>query len=241
VQLWYGGYAFPANAVEVTTQRDLVDDDRGLPVAYRDTMTGQGTVFGSSQSEITAACAALERALGLQGQNLVMYQDNGAVAFGLLNALSLNGVRMKGPNYPSSQGAEYATYRTFSFVCTADYPLPTLPAGANLLVSFQETLSFSGGGPKRAFLQPVNGLPIRQTVYAATPYLATQSGSAAALRGWPTPPPPLWPGLLLENGEPSLESPQRGPRGLIFTVSWSYRFGSVTPLNGRPNQWIGSS
>lgn len=248
MQLRYGPYRFDANAVAVATAKETTFDARGQPSGERHTFTMQGRLVPPDSAVTTAArqaaiatkCAALEVALRRPFQDLVMARDDGGEAFALKSATSINGVRVtRGPDYPNSEGAEFVNYRTFSLVVEAEYPLATAGAAGGLLVAFRETVAFSGGGPVREFLQPVNGLPIRQVLYAATPYRAIQTGSASSLGNWPTPPLPLWLPDLQKAAEPSFESPQRGPRGLEFAVSWRYEFGSERPLLGRPNRWVG--
>lgn len=249
MQVRIGGYAFPAGLVAVATSIDVVDDARGLPSVESHTLTLQGEFVVSSESagtaarqaELQAKCAALERAVRRPViPDVIVTRDDGAFAFGLRGGSSLSGIkRRSGPNYPNSQGAEFVNFRAFQLVFTAEYPIRTSGQFVNPLVSFRETVSFSGGGPVRDFLQPVNGPPIRQVLYQATPYRAIQTGTASALGGWPTPPAMLWPADRLKDPEPSFDGPQRGPRGLEFAVSWRYEFGSERPLTGRPHTWAG--
>jgi hypothetical protein len=246
VQLRYGSYLFPANAVAVATDKRPAFDGRGKPVSRRDTFTMHGWLLPSpaavtpaaAQADLANQCALLERALAVQFADLVMTRDDGGIAFALLNATSIDGVRItSGPNYPTGEGAEFATFRSFSFTAEASY---AVAGAASPLVSFQETVTFTGGGPVKDFLQPVNGPPVRQLLLQATPYRATQQGQAVALGGWPTAPGPLWPQALLKNPDLSFASPvfQLG-RGLEYPISWAYVFGSAAPLQGRPNRWVG--
>ena len=248
MRLRYGGYWFDSGAVAVATAKETVFDTRGFAASERHTFSMRGTltpdVTGTAaqqQANLTAKCAALERALRLQGLDLVMYDDGGGVAFSLPNVRALGGTRItRGPNYPESSGAEYVNYRTFDFTAEAEFPLTATGVGGTILVAFTETLSFSGGGPVNDFIPVVNVDPVPVELFARTPYRARQAGSAVALGTWPVAPTPLWPQYLLRNGEPTIVSPQRGARGLEYGITWSYEFGSVRPLLGRPNPWVGS-
>lgn len=230
MQLAVGSYRFLSDTAAVRTSRRLIHDDFNNPVAYRVTLACDGRLDGNSQSEITAASVALETALLLPFQDIVMYQSDGGVAWSLLNATSIAGVRITDMEYPSGEGAEYATYRTFRFTAEADYPT----GFGSLLIAFTETVTFYGGGALRGFLQPDNAPPIPQTIKLALPFYAEQVGEATALKAWPEPAGPIWPAALLEAPRKPYTSPRRVERGLGFTVGWSYWFGSASPLNGRP-------
>lgn len=248
MRLRYGSYWFDNDSVFVATAKRTNFDTRGLPASETHTFRMRGWLYpavsgtaAQQQVSLTARRVALERALRLQRQDLVFYGDDGHVVFALTNARALGGVRItEGPDYPGELGFEHGGQTTFTFTAEAEYPVLVSGQGGTILVAFDETLSFSGGGPARDFIEPVNAPPIRTTLKQYTVFRARQQGTAVALGSWPVAPPPLWPAHLLRNGEPTIRSPQLGARGLEFAITWAYEFGSSTPLIGRPNLWIGS-
>lgn len=130
----------------------------------------------------------------------------------------------------------------------AFYPCPQgkgqlgkgIPGSASSAVNkFTETVRTWGGGPVFVFLNALNGPPQKQLVYPQTPFEAAQSGSATGMFAYPPVPPPIWPAALFESPVITEIAPKRKGLGWEeFTVSWSYKFKSVTPLNdGLPNVW----
>lgn len=230
MQLRYGSYRCPANAMSFTTSIRNEHNDLGFITAQTQRVDASGTLHASGQAAVVAACAALERALAVPRQDLIFTQDSGAVALALRNAGSISGVRItEGPNYGNSGGGfEYVNGRTFSF--SAEVRYARLAVGAILLNSFSETVSTSGGGPVYGWLRPVNAPPERTVLYTHSPYEGSQSGSAESQFGyWPVPLPVL--------GAPS-ENPviARSFSGDKFTITWAYKFSSVKPLFGFPNR-----
>lgn len=242
MRLRIGSYQFDPNAVAIATRKETIFDDRGLPAAEKHFFDMQGQIFGTSQVDITNKCALLERAMRRQFQDVILYRDDGGIAMALRGATALGGVRITGgPDYPNSDGFEYSQGRTFVLRAEAEYALAVRPGNlGSVLISFTEALAFRGGGAVSAFMPVVNQAPVRSRLFAATPYQANQSGSALALGTWPSPPNPLWPAAMGQAPEVVYQSPQLGPRGLGYGISWNYQFESVTPLRGRPNQFVGT-
>jgi hypothetical protein len=133
-------------------------------------------------------------------------------------------------------GAEYATFRSFSFTAEAEYPLL---GSQNLLLSWRETLSFSGGGPIYRHRLAINGAPQKQLVYPASIYTVNQSGQAEGYLTYPVAPAALWPFALKEQPKITRSTPTRkGPAAYqAYPVSWSYDFESAAPLLGLPSLW----
>jgi hypothetical protein len=243
VQLRYGGYWFPANAVVMTTAVTAAVTPANRVYAEDHVWDFQGTLFGAPglqgaalQRNLIAQQALLQRALGLQNRDVVLYADDGTVARQLPNATSTTGVRVTGPWFPQGNGAQFAGYLDFAFRAEAQY---AVAGGQRFLLSFRETVNFEGGGPLFAHLQPVNDLPQKQMIYQATPYRATQEGEASGVGGYPFVPPPLWPGALKKAPRSGRTSPRWvGRTWLEYPVSWGYEYESATPLaNLGPHPW----
>lgn len=235
MQAFYGNYAFPPNSVIPQTRKRLVRGANGLPASTEVAVECSGEIIAAGQRATVAACAALERALAVPFRDFVIRCDDGSVAVSLPNATALGGVLVtEGPDYPKGDGAEFATGRAFRFVVSATYPLQ---AGQLILLTYEETVTFRGGGPQVVFMEPVNGPSIPQLAKEATAFYATQAGTATGLLAYPTPPRPLWPGALLGGTEAPVvarttPAVQTGLRQQ-FRVTWQYNFGSVVSLNDR--------
>lgn len=244
MQLRKGSAAFAANAVGFTQSFAGIEDAAGRVYAYLHTFQAEGYLDGSTQAEIAALSAAFEAAMAIPNEDVVFVRDDGGIACGLFAATSLGGVQVRGLGFPRSgmnSGYEFVSGRSFGFVATGEYPSPLF--GTIALTEFSETVSLSGGGPLRGCLQPVNGPPIEQLIYLATPYRAVQQGTAVGLLAYPDPMPPLWPDKLVNPpGTIARVSAQRVgvvPHYRNFRTTWSYEFLSATPLfGGSPNQWL---
>jgi hypothetical protein len=233
VQAFYGNYAFPPNCVIPQTRKRTTFAQDGSPASVENTIECTGEFLGTGQRDLVNQCTLLELALGRQWQDFRILCDDGTAAIYLPNATAFGGVRViEGPDYPEGAGVEFAVKRKFRFVVQATYPITA--AGLPLLVTYEETVSFRGGGPLIVWMQPVNGPPIRQIAAEATPYYATQSGNAVGLLGWPAPPFPLWSGALMTAPQISRTTPQvLGTSRRNFKITWNYEFASVVNLNNR--------
>lgn len=235
MQVKYGTFPLDANSCDVRAsfQTEIAG---GLPIKVRRRLDVDGYLNGDGQAAIAQAASALATALAVPYQDLVLYRDDGTASdTALLNAGSLTGVVVRGLEFPDSRGGEYATFRHFRFYGEAEYPVANT---LNLLLSFRETVSFSGGGPISTWKLAINGQHQRQVLYPSSIYRATQKGSAVGFRQRPTAPPPLWPSALIEPPDFDLESPERS--GKLYTgfgISWQYVFGSNQPLIGEPTLW----
>ena len=238
MEVKYGTYAFGANACEVKSSAQTTINDGGQPVSVRRRIDVDGYLNGDGQAAIAQAAAALVTALDKPFQDLILYRDDGTASdTKLLNSGSLTGVVIRDVQFPDSRGAEYATFRHFRFSAEADYPLTNT---LNLLMSFSETLSFSGGGPIYRHRLAINTRPQKQLVYPFSVFKVTQQGQAVGYRKRPLAPGPIWPAALMEAPDTSMDSPHR--RGKLysdFAISWRYNFESATRLVGVPNVWKG--
>ena len=237
MRLYYGSYAFAVDGVHIGTDSETMYDEAMVPYARRVTARVSGALLGSSQSDLTTQSGLLEIALRIPYQDLALYQDSGVIsATALVGAYSLTGVTVtRGPTFGGQRGWEYASGREFSFEARVDVPLTT---SLKKLLSFSESLSFSGGGPLYVVKRAIAGPMQRQLIYPQTEYRATQSGHATGFLAYPSPPRPLWPSALAESPNFRQEAPARtGPTYQRWGISWEYRFESIAPLVGVPNVW----
>ena len=139
-------------------------------------------------------------------------------------------------------GAEYSTFRSYEIEVEGE--VHTATNSQAVLLQWNEALTFEGGLQLDIHLQPLIGLPIKQTPFQNTPYRARQEGSALGRLDWPVPPAPIWPGDEIRPSRSiRYESPERFDQGngIVFfrnyPVSWSYTFESATALTGSPTLW----
>ncbi len=241
MQLKWGSYAFDDGACKIATSGGLVFNEGGQPLSNRRRVDVDGYLSANGQVACSVKMSALETALARQYQDLILYHDDGSVsATALMNATSIGGVRVvSSPSYPDWKGNERGQFVRFTFAVEAEYPLANTQ---NLLVSFRERLSFSGGGPRRVVLEALDTLPQTQMVRRFTAYQVIQHGQAVGYRSRPTPPRSIWPDALMESPNYDVDSPARAggvpAKYKDFAISWSYLHKSPTPLTGSPNLWL---
>lgn len=234
--LKYGAYSFPDNEANIVAiEKRRQHNPRGYLSAYTERWTVRGIRKADTQAALTTSLLELEDALD-DGFALGFYLDNGTtVTAHAMASSTLFGVLVKSIRYlaPDGANAEYSTFRTYEI----EFEATTLETNANaVLVSFQETLTFRGGNPRFVYLQTLTGLPQRQRVAQATPFLAFQRGSAVQLGGFPRHPAPKWPAAEHQDQrEIELTGPDVG-RNFTgeFSVRWSYAFESHAALPGTP-------
>ncbi len=239
MRLSWGSYQFDVNATLLSQREVALFNVADQPYARKLTVDVQGYLVGDGQAAITAQMNAMAAALRVNYQDLVFKADNGSEAYHVLrNAGSISGVRVvQGPDFPQSTGPEFATLRTFAFSVEGEFPIN---GSAALLVAFDETLDFGGGGPLYVHKPALNGPPQKQMVYQQVPFWAVQRGSAVGYRAYPAIPAPLFPGDLKERGRFSRKTPKRRGNGYQdFGITWEYNFESVSQLAGVPRLWLG--
>lgn len=250
MQLKYGAYAFPVNGVTCQTHTIPHHNAAGMVMTLTTTMSVSGDLLasvGSSnpQHELSVMQTALETALAIPYQNLIFYDDNSVTTATLLtNVGSLSGVHLvDGPVFDGARSTgEYAVKRAFSFKMSTERLYPVRPSS---LVSFTESVSYTGGTPIRQMCRAVNLPPIDQVIWPYTEFEAIQSGEAVGLLTWPygnanTGAPLLFPASFLRCApEISASGPDRvGPSGWKnYRVRWTARFASASPLIATPHLW----
>jgi hypothetical protein len=241
LQLGFGNFLWVANATEVTTHRDLVYNHGGQVIAQRVAWNFGGYVYGDGQAAVSLQMELVEAALIQPFKDLVLFTDTGSPsATLLLNRGSTTGVRItSGPNWDHTKGAAYALEQHFTATAEAEYPLPQ---ALRMLMDFQESISFSGGGPVRIARRAINGPPQIQTTFRQTEYLATQSGVMVGYLSQPNPltiAPPKFPAFLVETPTITPHAPRRmGLKYQDYRVEYSYKFVSTSPLIAVPTLWV---
>ena len=232
--LRYGSYTHDQNECAVVISKRAQFSPRGDRQSVRETWHVTGIKQAASQGALTAALAALRAAYGQNGFDVGLYLDDGVTLtdHAMASAATLGGVRVLELDFPHGDGAEYSTFRTYRLVLEADFP-----DSAGLLLEYDEALHFEGtGGPRRVFLEVLEGLPQEQIGTQASTYRVTQSGRAVGHGTYPLPAAPIWPAAeLVDRRRVTLRTPQRfaGPWAR-FPVEWKYVFESISPLAGTP-------
>lgn len=236
----YGDFAHPVGQPAVVISKETEYTDGRTPWATRVRWDISGHLANPTgdPNTLNTAIGQLKEAYAVDGRDLVMLLPDGTASTHVLRtADTLGGVRVVAPpSFPEGTGPELRTMRTFSLALEAVIPLAD-PETA--LRSFQETLTFSGGGRRYGHLEPNAGAPVKQLLKQQTVFRATQSGRAVGLYRYPPMPLPMWPAARVEeNPEETRTSPQRTGSALHdYTTTWTYSFASAIRLVGNPNAW----
>lgn len=237
MQLKYGLYSFPINATMLSASQETIRNQGGQPYKQKRSLHVSGYLSVNGQADATQQEAALRTALSVNFLDLLFLNDDGTLsATNLRNAGSLTGVQITNLQFPTTEGPEYATIRSFQFDAEAEYPLANTAA---LLLAFQETLVFEGGYPIFAHRLAVEGPNQKQLVYPQDTYRATQTGTSSGFKAPPIAPAPKWPYALVRAPRYTRTSPERKGLGYEgYGLTWEYQFEDVGPLVGFPTLWV---
>jgi hypothetical protein len=242
--LAYGNYRHADNECEVRRfmSRELNAAAQTLTLTRRWEVNGQ--LQAANAAAVTAAAAALAAAYALPFRDLVLYQSDGTTVHDeMLNAGSKTGVViLSGPDFPTGRGAEGGTYLSYSLVASATYSFSRSgsPTDPQRLQQWQETVTESGGGPRWAVVEVVEGDPVRQMLNSVTKVRVVQQGSATGYGGYPSPPAPLYPDWENEaERQVGRQTPQQpGPQQPTgYPISWTYVFEGPGIGGSEPNAW----
>jgi len=236
-----------ANTVTVSSfQKTISYSEFDLPETITTRLTLDGVLIATGQGTIKKAIEDFETAyLDTDVSVSGLYHDDGATRSPhfLDGGTSISGVRVVQLGYPKGDGAEYATQRSFRVVLETVEDTTSGSGGGESATtsSFEESLSFSGGGPRLVALETISDAPVVQETAFQTAMTIVQSGSAVGQGGYPTVPALLF-SRSSEDGAQHRES-KRSPKlvGLKYRdygVSWSYTFilASGMPPTGEPNK-----
>ncbi len=240
--LRYGSFIHPPAENVVSIRRDALMASDRFQYGVKEHWSITGFLQAASPFLLTAAIQRMQQAYSVSYRSIGLFNDDGSATAHIMQGVSAIGgvVILKQPEFPHGDGAEYSTFRSYAIELEGTYPLA---GSGNVLLEFDETLDFHGGGPRFVYLQPVSGRPQKQQVAAATPYRCTQHGAARGLLTYPPVPDPFWP--LDEHRDLrriSRKRPRRDWAGgnPVYTgweVTWSYEFESDQLLLGTPNLW----
>ena len=237
----YGSYTHAANEGLITFSAEAKMNEAMQSLGVKWTCNIQGKLYADSQSALTTAIAALETAYSQKNVSLTLLHDDSTTARQVLFQNTVGGIRLMRPvSFPNGgTDAEYTTWRSYDIGLEWEYDT----ALSSALLSFDEVIKFSGGGPVYMYLKPTEGTPIRVKLMQNDSYRATQQGSAVGLYAYPTPPEPLWVSEQQMAGEITPHTPKRRGDNFVkyreYQIDWSYTFESAAPLIGEPTLWVG--
>lgn len=231
--LYYNGLWFDANEASIALERKRTYNAQYRMQVETHTWRVKGVRQAASQAALTTAINTFESYMQ-DGGSIGLYLDDMTTLTShyLNNAATVGGTRVTLLSYPTGDGAQYSTFRDYEFTVEGDFA----PATYNLLqpLTFVETLTFTGGGPREIWVEVANGPPQRQTVTQQTTYKATQAGSATQLGVDPNIPGPIWPDYE-HIDQRSISPTIKSGAGLEWTRNWSYSFESDVPLLAVPH------
>jgi hypothetical protein len=239
----WGNYLHDDGEVGVAFHKQPLRTEGQLQYGVAETWVISGFLQANNLALLQARIQALEFAYSFNNQTISLLDSLGNVGRTMAGVTEIGGTQVVDFSYPEDgrADAEYSTFRRYVIRVEGRYQLPV----GNVLLSWAESVTFVGGGPRFVHKQPLTGLPQKQYVAQATPFRAVQRGTAVGLKDWPLPPGPVWPAdehtdrRQITPGHPKRSG---GAVGLVFTeypVEWSYEFEASAPLVGQPTLWTG--
>ena len=120
--LRYGSYSHADNEVTLVISQRSTFNEIGARSGYVANWSIRGILQASTEANLRTAIVALEAAYGVDGRDLVLYSSDGtSVRHSMLNAGSRQGVRILDLSYPTGDGSEYTTFRTYQITAEAEY------------------------------------------------------------------------------------------------------------------------
>lgn len=230
----YGTYSHAQNECAIVTRRRGNYSKRGNLEYVSETWSIRGFLQADTQAELTTAINAMKAAYNVNGYDAALYLDDGTTLTShvMYSSQARGGVRVVSFDFPEGQGAEYSRFRSYEIELEADFYNTT-----EFLLEYNESISFEGtGGPRRIFLEVLDGIPQEQIGARYTTYKATQDGSSVAFGNWPSFPPPIWPAAeLVDRRKLTIKTPEKMDEQYFgYGIGWSYSFESTSPIQGRP-------
>ena len=235
-----GNYTHASGEVEYSLSVDGFLNEQGNTVTHRYRVQMQGELYAASTGDLDTAAIALRAAYRDRLTQWRVLADGSALVHSVLEADTIDGIRVvQPPSFPSNRSAAYVNYLPYTITLEWEQLILGMEEA---LVSFDETLQFSGGGYRTGHIETAVNLPQKQLLRQHTIFRAVQSGSAVGMFFRPRVPDPIWPGSLVEpNPASTLASGKwRGranPNRQEVAVTWQYNYESSVPLFGRPNDW----
>jgi len=241
-KLKWGSYTHDLSEAGVRIRFEPIYSEGGQRIGNTHIWEIEGELQAASQANVSTAISSLIDAYASDGQDLILaFDDDTSSTHVLLNDDCFGGTRVvMGPEFPRYEGSEYVNRRSFKLVVEGD----VLSLQTDLLLAYEEMLSFTGGGPLTVHIELDVGPPQKQQTRDQTTYRVTQSGSSVGLYTRYIP-PPIWPDAeviprrRIDRKAPRRVGPAGAPEFRDYETTWSYEFESADELVGEPNLWPG--
>lgn len=223
-------------AVSITAENVRNEAEQHYETRYRWVIKARA--LADNATDLQTKVDAIVAAYSQDGQDLAITLPDGTTDSSrtLLSSQTVGGVRViQPPHFPDlSGGPAMITGLDVVVVLEGDVPV----SGGAAWLSFNEQITFTGGGPRFGYIETLTGTPQAQTWRQQTIYRATQSGRIVGYMAYPVPPAPIWPTQQVMAGTATPGNPRRR-RGVYtdFPLSYSYSFESASPLIGQPHIW----
>lgn len=230
----YGSFRSDFAECTLSVRKENVIESN-VPVSQKVTWTIQGRRHGTNTSNLVTRGRILEAVFNQHGRDAKLLDENFSAVLQLLNATSINGVRVvQPPHYPDLTGAQLTTWFDWTAVLEAEYPLTASQFTlSGQLLEWSETVTVIGsGGPRHVVIETLNTAPVVQIVNARTKVTVLQSGNALAYGRYPTPPVPYFGFEQQSQRQIAMVNTQRNSNR--FGATWSYTFESPHPIGGPP-------
>jgi len=227
--LKYGSYTFNSETTVVPIEHRFEFDAQGRRDREVQSWRIRTVLQDTSTSGLNTKSSTLEAAM-VNGSTLTLYYPNGSTK----TIHEVEDCTVSSISWPNATGPEYAVQRTVQ-VEIRGYVDATKDDD---LVSFQESISFSGGGARYVLQETITGTPVKHRVAENTIFRASQQGSATGKTGYPSPPGPAFPGNEAEeNPELGYEHSRTADGDDRYTLRWRYVFASAFEMQGVPSTW----
>ncbi len=237
----YGSYQHPANEANLRLFKVVpLYSRRGFRWGYRNIMQIEGEILETTQSGFQTRINGLVEAYADNGNDFGFYDADGNLTnHSITSAASLTGTKVIARDWPKSDGAEWATKRTFRVTVQADFediePLQDIKW-------WHETVRYSGNtGARKRFVNVDIGAPQKQTIGLRTTQTIIQQGQAIGQTTWPNLPDPILTESdtvieRLDQRHVVHQSPRRERNGFYdYPVQWRYVFESTVSQSLVPN------
>lgn len=225
MNLRYGNYTHERDEVWVSLTKTVIENSAKIGIGNTFRWEISGRLKGTDQDDLTAKIIALELAYGVNGQDLILFQNDGTTisAHSMFNADTSDGVKVKSISYPVGNNAEYSTYRNYVIVVEGDI---YFDPNVNLSLTFSETIQQIGtGGPIFRMIPTLSKPPVRQVVADFSSIRVTQNGQATSNLDFVPEPPPISP----ESEHQERRVVSKTVQDTTFVTSWRYEMEVATP------------
>jgi hypothetical protein len=220
-----GPTIFPADSAIVSRRIQTLRSPAKVPYAERHIWDVQIRLIDTGPVALATDARAFEAALGRQFQDISFQTETGAVLWSLPTGTSIGGTQVTDLVNEYEQGS-WATFYPLRFTAEAVYPYSG--AGGVIITAFQESVSFSGGGPRYGFVECVNSPAKKFMLTPRTVAHATQSGSMTTIGGQGSFPTPLFPADEMPEQTRKEFGSRINAEGLTeYFLAWSYEYASA--------------